>query len=716
MALFDFLRRTEERTEAQTEVTPPIDDVLLKALLSGETITREKALTLPAVSGCVDLISNCVACMPVKLFKERDGKVYEIKDDNRVRLLNGDTQDKLSAFQMKKAMVEDYLMGKGGYAYIKRYRNEVTGLYYVEDRYVEIMKTYEPIFKTYKILVMGKNYRDFEFIKLLRNTKDGASGVGLTVEVSKALETAYATLMYQLALVKSGGQKKGFLRSERTIGRAEIEALKTAWRNLYTNDEERVVVLNNGLQFQEASATSTEMQLNENKRTLDDQIYMLFHVYPSDFEATFKQSIYPIVKAFESALNRDLLLEKEKKNHFFELDVKEIVKASISERYQAYKVAKETGFLTINEIRRAENLNHIDGMDVINVGLGAVLYDTETEKYFTPNTGEVTDPKNPTVAEQPAESEEAVNTMLENHELAEEYDASGNSAERAWQAVADEVRYNDVHDAKTGRFGFKSGGGAWAQGIKNELDALPDNKKAMMLDRAGFLSREEAVKAWKNGTINDKVDEYIAVLSENGDYTPTGPTRDDNRNRAEEIWQKQGGSYDEIRKNLIKEDTGFADEEVEKTYQELNTWFSNQWDKADTKTLDKYVEASPTYDGKIYRGMHFETAEELNAFAGGLTTGDRITMRGKNSSWTTSEETARGYAHHGDDTYSSVVICCLKNKTASPVNELSMQGEAEVLASSKSQWTILRTESVTRSNGQKKMWVYVVEAETDGKS
>ena len=84
-------------------------------------------------------------------------------------------------------------------------------------------------------------------------------------------------------------------------------------------------------------------------------------------------------------------MEKEKKNYFFAFDTKEIVKASLQERYNAYKTAKETGFMTLNEIRQAENMNSIDGMDVVNVGLSAVLYDTDTGKYFTPNTGQQAD-------------------------------------------------------------------------------------------------------------------------------------------------------------------------------------------------------------------------------------------------------------------------------------------------------------------------------------
>ena len=103
--------------------------------------------------------------------------------------------------------------------------------------------------------------------------------VGLTAEVSKALETAYQTLLYQLGMVKSGGNKKGFLSSERKLGQEEINVLKTAWRNLYANNEENVVVLNNGLKFQEASNTAVESQLNESKKTLQDEINAIFHIY-----------------------------------------------------------------------------------------------------------------------------------------------------------------------------------------------------------------------------------------------------------------------------------------------------------------------------------------------------------------------------------------------------------------------------------------------------
>lgn len=384
---FRFLRRRDSednRDNTLGEPTTP-SDLLLTTLLNGDAISREQALTIPAVSANVDFISSMIASMPVKLYRVKGGKVEEVVKDPRTALLNGDTGDTLDGYQLKKAIVTDYLLGKGGYCYIQKYRNEVTGLFYVSEEYVVIDYNFKAIDKSYKIFVEDGIYKPYEFIKLLRNTTTGAWGVGIVDELSDALTTAYQTQLYQLSLVKTGGNKRGFLKSERRLGDDEISKLKQAWRRLYANNEESVVVLNNGLDFKEAANTSVEMQLNESVDTLGKQIDKIFHI-SGDFYDTFKFAIYPIVKAFETALNRDLLLEKEKGKLFFEFDVKEIIKANIKERYEVYRIAKECGFMTKNEMRQAENMNEIEGLDVVDLGLGAALYDVNTHTYYTPNT------------------------------------------------------------------------------------------------------------------------------------------------------------------------------------------------------------------------------------------------------------------------------------------------------------------------------------------
>ena len=338
-----------------------LDDVLLSALLNGETITKEKALTLPAVSEAVDFISSMIACMPVRLFRYKKNQVEEVKGDIRTKLLNGDTGDTVNAYDMKKNMVRDYLLDIGGYTVIDKNLNEVKALYYVEPIYVSPYINANPIKKYVNFQIGTEIFKRYEVITLLRNSTNGAKGTSLIKEVSKAIETAYTTLLYELGLVQSGGSKKGYLQSEYKLSNEEINTLREAWNKLYKTHENNCIVLNKGVKFQEASNSSVEMQLNENKKTLTDEINGIFHI-SDDFNETFKKAIYPIVKSYETELNSKLLLEGEKRNYFFEFDVKEITRANLKERYEAYKMAKEIGMKTINELRKEENLNYIEGI------------------------------------------------------------------------------------------------------------------------------------------------------------------------------------------------------------------------------------------------------------------------------------------------------------------------------------------------------------------
>lgn len=379
-----FKREKRDATMDETKV----DDLLLTALLKGGTVDRETALSLPVISGCVDLICNTFAMIPFKLYKETitDGKrATEEVVDNRVKLINEDTTDTLDGFQFKKAICEDYLLGKGGYAYIKKIGNEFVGLFYVEDSKISIQKNADAIFKSFNIMVDGNTYNNHEFIKLLRNTKDGASGKGLTEEISQALQTAYRRLKYEYDLTATGGSRKGFLKSQKHLDEKSLKALKKAWEEYYAGNA-NTVVLNDGIDFQEASNSSQQNEMNEKTRTFADEIREIFHLNNANFDDFIKNAIMPIATAFATALNRDFLLEKEKKSFYFAPDTKELLKGSLKERYDAYRIAITTGFKTRNEIRYMEDDDAIEGLDMITLGLGEVLLNAETGEIYTPNT------------------------------------------------------------------------------------------------------------------------------------------------------------------------------------------------------------------------------------------------------------------------------------------------------------------------------------------
>lgn len=387
-----FKRRIKNEVEETKADESQADDVLLKALMSGEEITRDEAMTIPAISSAVGLICDSFAMIPFKLYEKtvKDGKkqTTEIEDD-RVNIINKDTHDTLDGFQFKKAICEDYLLGKGGYAYINKEGNKFVGLNYVQENKITLYTNIStnPIFKSIELRVNEKPYKPFNFIKLLRNSKDGASGTGYITEINKVLQTAYKRLIYELNLMKSNGTKKGFIKAQKRLDEKGIGDLKKSWTD-YVNGTSSCIILHDGMEFQDASNTSVENQLNEKTKTFADEIKDIFHIKTNN-EDFIRYAVMPIAMAFATALNRDFLLEKEKSSFYFAPDFTDLIRCSIKERYEAYKIAIEKGFKTRNEIRYLEGDDALDGLDMVELGLGSVLLDPKTKEIFIPNTNTI---------------------------------------------------------------------------------------------------------------------------------------------------------------------------------------------------------------------------------------------------------------------------------------------------------------------------------------
>jgi HK97 family phage portal protein len=387
------------RKKKNEEIRATLEQLLLGLPVDDSTISRDQAMTIPALSAGVNLISNTVAALPIKLLKKDGEKVTRIYDDPRVAMLNIDTQDTLDAFQFKKALVNDYLMMGAGYAYINKQRNNVKSLHYVDNEQVAIRSNYDPIFKKNTFLVYGAEYQDWEFIKITRNTVNGAMGIGILAENNKMLSVAYNALLFEDMLFRTGGNKKGFLQSASRLSKEAMDSLKAAFANLYQNNSENVVVLNNGLEFKESSNSSVEMQLQQNKQTNMEQISRILNV-PIEllngkatggnemlYDSFIKLAILPVLKAFETALNKDLLLTSEQGSYCFEFDTKELLKGDILKRYQAYDLAVKDGILLIDEIREDEGYEKL-GLDFVKLSLADVLYNPVTKEIYTPNTGQ----------------------------------------------------------------------------------------------------------------------------------------------------------------------------------------------------------------------------------------------------------------------------------------------------------------------------------------
>ena len=212
---------------------------------------------------------------------------------------------------------------------------------------------------------------------------------------------SHSELVYEENLVRKGGNKRGFLKSPKKLTQAAIDALKDAFRKLYGNADENVVVLNDGIDFQESSNTSVEMQLNENKKANTTEICKLFGIpdtmisgNPSEKDIdNFIRTCAIVMNDIECSLDRDLLLESEKGLFYWAFDTKELTRGNIKERYEAYKIGLDKNFLQIDEVREKEDLEPI-GFEWMTLGLDQVLFNPRTGQIYTPNTNALQDMSN----------------------------------------------------------------------------------------------------------------------------------------------------------------------------------------------------------------------------------------------------------------------------------------------------------------------------------
>ena len=390
-------KQVEERSEAVT-----FDEVLLKAIMNKGSVSLDEAMEIPSFAGCVNKICDTIGIIPIKLYQKTGEGVEEVEDD-RVALLNVDTGDTLNGADFKKALVRDYLTAKGGYAFINKRGNKFLSLNYVEADKVAFYEGVDPVFKDYKITVNGKIYDGYQFIKVCRSTKNGYKGTSIVEEANLALTVAYTSLKFEGKLVKRGGNKKGFLESEKKLDNDAITALKEGFNKMYSDDNENAIVLNNGVKFHESSDSSVQMQLNENKAANGIEICKLFNMPPEILAGNATEEhkkqyiqfcIIPILEVLVQSLNKDLLLEKEKDKKYFDYDVSELTKADIKTRYEAYAIGYKNRFLQISEIREMENLPDLD-IPFFMMGLNDVLYDPESGDIFIPNMNQFANVKDP---------------------------------------------------------------------------------------------------------------------------------------------------------------------------------------------------------------------------------------------------------------------------------------------------------------------------------
>lgn len=364
---------------------------LLVAMTGDEPVTVRTAMQIPMICRCINMIAGAAAMLPIRLYRRTKDGVCEIEDDRRLDILNRDTGDTMCADYMRYAWVRDLLLTGAGYAYIERRYGKPHCLYYVSSEEVSRdVNRMDPLKKVYRYNIGGRTVEPWEMLKILRNTDGYGGGRGILAENPEIIGAAYGLIKYQKNQIKTGGAKRGMLRTN-GLKQDVIDKLKAKWAAMWGSKDDRdtMFIINaQDADFKEMSSTSVDMQLNQTQETMDKELMKLFGTNDGLLtEETVKNAVLPVLDMIEAALDQDMLMESEKKDHYFAFDTRELLRGDINQRYQAYATGLSQNFIQLDEVRKMEDLPPL-GINFIKLGLNDVLLDPKTGTIYTPNTNQ----------------------------------------------------------------------------------------------------------------------------------------------------------------------------------------------------------------------------------------------------------------------------------------------------------------------------------------
>lgn len=407
-----FGKSKPEQEERSVFASTHTQGAIYSIFSTGTAITEEEAMRIPSVVFCVELISGSIAQLPIYLYKENDkGEVEKVPNDRRVFLLNNEPNSMLNGYNFKKKVVKDYLFYGASYTKMDKARNSVLEVHPFDMRNVQVTKYVSDGYKysaDVKLMTYGhdgqgleRTFQPYELITVLRDSEDGITSRGVLEQGGKLLQLALNEVEYSNNILKNGALPIGVLQTANKISDQAMKRLKLGWESLYSGAKNagKTVILEEGLEYNPISLKPNDLQMVDSKKITISDISRLFNVPESMLNADankyasneqnnlhfLQYTLAPILIAFETALDKSLLLEEEKEQgYYFRFDVSEILRTTEKEKIESITEALTKGLWSLNESRGKLDLPKLDE-DYFIWSLGNVLFNPETKEIIVPN-------------------------------------------------------------------------------------------------------------------------------------------------------------------------------------------------------------------------------------------------------------------------------------------------------------------------------------------
>jgi HK97 family phage portal protein len=352
---------------------------------SGKTVNEFTAMQTTAVYSCVRILAEAVASLPLHVYRYKENGKERVYNHHLYHILHNEPNTEMSSFVFRETLMSHLLIWGNAYAQIIRDgAGRVVALYPLlpnkmtvsRDKNGEIYYIYtttsdeNPNFKDYGSVVLRKQ----DVLHIPGLGFDGLVGYSPIAMAKNAVGMTIATEEYGASFFANGANPGGVLEHPGVL--KDPKKVRDSWNEVYrgTANAHKIAVLEEGMKYQQIGIPPEEAQFLETRKFQINEIARLYRIPPhmvgdlekSSFSNIEQQSLEfvkytldPWVIRWEQAMQRSLLLPKEKQEFFIRLNVDGLLRGDYQSRMNGYSVARQNGWLSANDIREMEDMNPI---------------------------------------------------------------------------------------------------------------------------------------------------------------------------------------------------------------------------------------------------------------------------------------------------------------------------------------------------------------------
>lgn len=344
---------------------------------AGVAVTPDSALAITVLQNCVTLLAESVAQLPLEMYRRLgDGKRETATDHPLYDVLRYEPNPWQTPYEYRECSQLNCGLRGNAYSFIERHDDgSVKALYPLHNDKVTVLKGPD-LLPYYQ--VSGHVPLPMRLVHHVRwHTKNHYTGLSPVELHADAVGLAQAVRQYAGTSFRNGTAVSGVIeRPKESVAikdEASIQRIVDQWGAKFSgiDNAKKVAMLQEGMTFKPLSMSNVDAELLGILKVTGTDLARIYKIPPhmvNDLEKASYNSLeqlliqyvifalMPWVKRHEEAMMRDFLLPGERRQYFIEFNLSGLLRGDQKSRYDSYAVGRQWGWLSINDIRRLENM------------------------------------------------------------------------------------------------------------------------------------------------------------------------------------------------------------------------------------------------------------------------------------------------------------------------------------------------------------------------